>query len=189
MKAKLVAMAGGLACVFATAVMPIHADEIYSSFSGSTVGLGVDASGQNLGSLGQFKTVPLKKNGEKYNKEGATLVTKSKSTPIRACEKNGMPVGILFVYDHSYSVSTQSNGDLVFAALDPLKESTICALGPTYQGFEVTVYSNITGGTGEFEGACGWTTTTLTGQNFAPGVDFNYVEGTHVGKIFRSPDC
>jgi hypothetical protein len=66
MKSKLVAMAGGLAYVFIAVIsMPVHAEEIHTAVSGSSISLGVDADGNSLGSVAR---IPSLYNSKKMGK-------------------------------------------------------------------------------------------------------------------------
>lgn len=190
MKTKLIAMAGGFACVLATTAMPICAEEIHNAISGSTLSLG-EADGAPLGNVNHSTSKPLKKNGKKFNKEGSTAVTNSQTTlvgPDAACFG-----GVLYDYEYSYGVSTAANGDLVTFALDPepdpddlTKVSKLCVFGGFYQA---TLYQTITGGSGEYEGACGWLETNVEG--FFLGIDTSMTAyaGEQVGEIFFGDDC
>lgn len=185
MKTKLAATAGGLAFFFATAVMPIHAEETYAAVSGSSFNL------PEGGGIVHTVSIPLKKNGKKYNKDAATIITRQKTNLVgfENCGNNPHDgIGQLFQYESADSVLTRPNGDLVATRLDPEKESILCAL-PSH--FEVTLYTKIIGGSGDAEGVCGWQKTTLTGEylNLTAGQEFFAVEGTAVGEIFRGSDC
>jgi hypothetical protein len=95
--------------------------------------------------------------------------------------------GFLFIYDYSSTVSTTPNGDLVYVELDNSRgPSRICVAATHY---EVTLHSKITGGTGQYEGACGRLVYTGTGIFLAPDTSFGTIDGTNVGKIFVGDDC
>jgi hypothetical protein len=172
--------------------MPISAEEINNAISGSSVSLG-EADGAPLGNVLHSTSKPLKANGKKYNKEGNTAVGNNMTIPVGpVVDCYGAP-GLLFSYVYSYAVSTAANGDLLALALDPqpdpndlTKVSKLCAF-PTH--FEATVYQKITGGTGEFEGACGWVETNVQGVFLGPESTLAAYEGTQVGEIFVGTDC
>jgi hypothetical protein len=206
MKSKLVAMAGGLAYVFIAVIsMPVHAGEIHTAVSGSSISLGVDADGNSLGSVAHTVAIQLKKNGKKYNKDGNTAIGHSSTTFIPhpsdpeptkptfpSCLLNDeVTPGFLFIYDYSSTVSTTPNGDLVYVELDNSRgPSRICVAATHY---EVTLHSKITGGTGQYAGACGrvdfnGTGIFLAGENVLD-TSFGTIDGTNVGKIFVGDDC
>jgi hypothetical protein len=189
MKTKLITRVGGLACIFATTAMPICAEAIRNSISGSSINLGLNATTlEPLGSVLHATTTPLKKNGKKFNKEGGTNITNSllgQSSPVFDC--NGAP-GLLLPYVFSYGVTTRQNGDLITAELDLEQDSKVCAF-ETY--FEANVYQSITGGTGEYAGACGWLVTNVKGVFLSPNLEstLSVFEGTSEGEIFVGTDC
>ena len=191
MKMKMISMAGGLACVFATTAMPISAEEIHNAVSGSTLSLG-DADGEPLGSVNHSTSKPLKKNGKKFNKEGSKGVTNSKTSPVGFSPED-CGGGFLYTYDYAYGVSTTANGDLVTLALDPepdpndlSKFSKLCVFGGVYQA---TLYQKITQGTGEYEGACGWIETNVEGAFLGLDTTMTAYVGEQVGEIFVGDDC
>jgi hypothetical protein len=190
MKTKLINMATGIACVFAATAMPICAEELYNAISGSAINLGVNEGLEGLQPLGSVlhsTTIPLKKNGKKFNKEGGTNITNSLlGDPVGFCNISGNS-GALIPYMFSYTVTTYQNGDLMTAELDPKEVSTVCAL-PT-GGFEANVYSRITGGTGEYAGACGSFVTNVQGVFLGPESTLSVFEGTSKGEIFVGSDC
>jgi hypothetical protein len=185
MKNKLAAAAGGLACFFATAMMPIHAEETYTAVSGSSFNLP-----EGAGSVVHTVSIPVKENGKKFNKDATTVITRQKTSLVgfAYCGNDPHVLGQLFEYESADSVLTLPNGDLVATRLDPEKESIVCTF-PSH--FEVTLYTRVIGGSGDSEGVCGWQKTTLTGEylNLTPGQEFFAVEGTTVGEIFRDSDC
>lgn len=192
MKTKLIAMAGGFACIFATTSMPIYAGEIHNAVSGSTLSLG-EAGGVPLGSVNHSTSKPLKQNGKKFNKEGSTAVTNSQTLPVGpVLDCNGAP-GFLFSYAYAYGVSTAANGDLVAFELDPepdpndlTKVSKLCVFDGVYQA---TLYQKITEGTGEYEGACGWLETNVQGAFLGTDTTMTAYVGEQVGEIFVGDDC
>lgn len=187
MKTKLITMASGLACVFATTAMPICAEELYNAVSGSGISLGVNENLEPLGGVLHSTTIPLKKNGKKFNKEGGTNITNSLlGDPVGYCDINGNP-GALVPYIFSYTVTTRQNGDLITAELDPGEVSTVCGL---LDGrFEANVYSRITGGTGEYAGACGSFVTNVQGVYLGPDSALTAFEGTSEGVIRVGAEC
>ena len=187
MKTKLITMAGGLACVFATTAMPICAEELYNAISGSGVSLGLNENFEPQGGLLHSTTIPLKKNGEKFNKEGGTNITNNLlGDPVDACNVDGVP-GALIPYIFSYTVTTRQNGDLITAELDPGEVSTVCA---RLDGrFEANVYSRITGGTGEYAGACGSFVTNVQGVFLGSDSALTAFEGTSEGVIRVGAEC
>lgn len=187
MKTKLITMAGGLACVFATTAMPICAEELYNAISGSGVSLGLNENFEPQGGLLHSTTIPLKKNGKKFNKDGATNITNSLlGDPVGACNINGDPGGLV-PYIFSYTVTTYPNGDLMTTELDPGEYSTVCGLADGR--FEAIVYSRITGGTGEYAGACGSFVTNVRGSFLAPDSALTVFEGTSEGVIRVGAEC
>ena len=187
MKTKLITMAGGLACVFATTAMPICAEELYNAISGSGISLGIDENFEPLGGVLHSTTIPLKKNGEKFNKGGGTNITNSLlGDPVDVCNVFG-DSGALVPYIFSYTVTTYQNGDLMTAELDPGEYSTVCALADGR--FEANVYSRITGGTGEYAGACGSFVTNVQGVFLGPDSAITAFEGTSEGVIRVGADC
>ena len=196
MKNKFAVMASCLAGVIAT-TMPVNADEINTAISGSThsLGFGPDLRGASepvlLGSISHTVNIALKKNGKKSKNphDRRTAVTNSRTFPISGCFNDEGP-GVLLQYEYSYSVGTRKNGDLIFVELDPDRISTTCInpVSPFY--YEATVYREITGGTGEYEGACGWIEFNGTGNFFNGDVSsFATIDGRQVGEIFLSSDC
>ena len=61
MKTKLITMAGGLACVFATTAMPICAEELYNAISGSGVSLGLNENFEPGGLIALYYHTAQKK--------------------------------------------------------------------------------------------------------------------------------
>jgi hypothetical protein len=202
MKSKLVAMAGGFAYVFiAVTSMPVHAEEIHSAVSGSVLCLGVDETGLCRATVAHTVSIQLKENGKKYNKDGSTAVGYASTTfspteglpwsPLSLCFKDGVTPGLLFTYDYSSAVSTTPNGDLVYVELDDSnleKRSELC-VSATAPYYEVTLYRKITGGTGQYAGACGWVDFNGTGIFLAPDTSLASTDGTQVGDIFVGDDC
>ena len=203
MKSKLVAAAGGFAYVFIAVIsMPVHAEEIHTAVSGSSLCLGNAEDGSCLDSVAHTVAIQLKENGEKYNKDGNTAIGHSSTTfspteglpwsPLSMCFKDEPTPGFLFIYDYSSAVSTTPNGDLVYVELDGAKTSTLC-VAATANHYEVTLYSKITGGTGQYAGACGevdfnGTGMFLAGEN-VPDTSFGTIDGTNVGEILVGDDC
>ena len=187
MKMKMITMAGGLACVFATTATPISAEELYNAISGSGISLGINENFESLGGVLHSTGIPLKKNGKKFNKEGGTSITNNLlGDVVGACNVDGDP-GALVPYIFSYTVTTYQNGDLMTSQLDPGEYSTVCAL---LDGrFEANVYSRITGGTGEYAGACGSFVTNVQGVFLGPDSALTVFEGTSQGEIFVGDDC
>lgn len=190
MKTKLITIAGGLACVVLTTAMPIYAEEIHNAVSGSTLSLG-DADGAPLGNVNHSTSKPLKQNGKKFNKEGSTGVTNSQISLVGSDPV--CPGGVLYDYEYAYGVSTAANGDLLVFALDPqpdpndlTKESKLCVFGGFYQA---TLYQTITGGTGEYEGACGWLETNVEGAFLGVNTTMTAYVGEQVGEILVGDDC
>jgi len=187
MKTKLITMASGLACVFAATAMPICAEELYNAISGSGISLGLNENFEPLGGVLHSTTIPLKKNGKKFNKEGGTNITNNLlGDPVDACNVDGVP-GALIPYIFSYTVTTRQNGDLITAELDPGEVSTVCA---RLDGrFEANVYSRITGGTGEYAGACGSFVTNVQGVFLGSDSALTAFEGTSEGVILVGAEC
>lgn len=180
-------MASGFACVLATTAVPISAEELYNAISGSGMNLGVNEDLQPLGSVLHSTTIPLKKNGKKFNKEGGTNITNSLlGAPFAPCYVNDNP-GALIPYIFSYTVTTYQNGDLMTAELDPGEVSTVCALQDGR--FEANVYSRITGGTGEYAGACGSFVTNVQGVFLGLESTLTAFEGTSEGVIRVGAEC
>jgi hypothetical protein len=199
MKSKLVAMAGGFAYVFIAVIsMPVHAEEIHAAVSGSNLCLGVGDDSSCLDSVGHTVSIQLKEKGEKYNKDGNTAIGHSSTTfmpteglpwsPLSICFKDGVTPGFLFEYDYSSAVSTTPNGDLIYVELDDAEPSELC-VSPDLTNYEVTVYRKITGGTGQYAGACGWVDFNGTGIFLAPDTSLASIDGTQVGEIFVGDDC
>ena len=187
MKTKLITMASGLACVFAATAMPICAEELYNAISGSGISLGLNENFEPLGGVLHSTTIPLKKNGKKFNKEGGTNITNSLlGAPSAPCYVNDNP-GALIPYIFSYTVTTYQNGDLMTAELDPGEVSTVCALQDGR--FEANVYSRITGGTGEYAGACGSFVTNVQGVFLGSDSALTAFEGTSEGVILVGAEC
>ena len=196
MKSKLVAMAGGFAYIFIAAIsMPVHAEEIHSAVSGSSLCLGRDADGNFcLATVSHTLAIALKEGGRKYNKAGSTAVGHSSTTFIPNPANPAWPncllndeetPGFLFKYNFSSAVSTAPNGDLVYVELDGTN-SRICVTATHY---EVTLHRKITGGTGQYAGACGWVDFNGTGMFLAPDTTLGTIDGTQVGDIFVGDDC
>lgn len=78
MKMKMITMAGGLACVFATTAMPISAEELYNAISGSGISLGINENFEPLGGVLHSTGIPLKKMGK-------NLTRKELQTSLTAC--------------------------------------------------------------------------------------------------------
>jgi hypothetical protein len=95
--------------------------------------------------------------------------------------------GFLFEYDYSSTVSTTPNGDLVYVEMDSSRGRSRICLAATH--YEVTIYSKITGGTGQFTGACGWVDFNGTGIFLAPDTSLGTIDGTNVGEILVGDDC
>lgn len=190
MKTKLITRVGGIACVLATVATPILAQGVRNSISGSSINLGLHpTTGQPLGSVLHTTSIPTKKDGTKLTDQASTGITnsllgESSSGPVNC---NGA-LGLRFPYIFSYGVNTRQNGDLIVFALDPEKDSRICAF-PTH--FEATVHQTITGGTGEFAGACGWLKTTVSGVFTGPSDEttLSVFEGTSKGKVYVGDEC
>ena len=200
MKSKLVGMAGGLAYLFiAVTLMPVHAEEIHSAVSGSVLCLGLDEAGLCRATVAHTVSKQLKKNGKKYNKDGSTAVGYASTTvfpnpgfPAPNCLfKDQVTPGYLFTYDYSSAVSTSPNGDLLYVELDDTKPSGLCITGANglFTKYEVTLYRKITGGTGQFVGACGSVEYNGTGIFLAPDTSLASTDGTQVGDIFVGDDC
>jgi hypothetical protein len=170
--------------------MPICAEELYNAISGTGISLGLNANFEPLGGVLHSTTIPLKKNGKKFNKEGGTSITNSLlgDSPIAGCEVDNVP-GALVPYIFSYTVTTRQNGDLITAELDPDPEKggTVCALANGR--FEANVYSRITGGTGEYAGACGSFVTNVQGLFLGPNSTLTVFEGTSEGVIRVGAEC
>jgi hypothetical protein len=206
MKSKFVGIAGGFAYVFiAVALMPVHAGEIHSAVSGSNLCLGKAENGSCLDSVGHTVSIALKENGGKYNKDGNSAIGHSSTTFIPNPQHPALPncvlnnqvtQGYLFHYDYSSAVSTSPNGDLVYVELDNSRGvSKICVALPPANHYEVTIYRKITGGTGQYAGACGYVDFNGTGMFLAggnpppPDTSFGTIDGTQVGEIFVGDDC
>ena len=208
MKSKLVGMAGGFAYVFiAVTSMPVHAEEIHSAITGSSVCLGLGEDDTCRGTVSHTVSKQLKNNGKKYNKDGSTGVGYSDTTfspgdvdlglpyPFDSasyCFEDGTTPGFVFTYDYASAVSTRPNGDLVYVELDvdDPRTSSIC-VAAFENRYEVTLYRKITGGTGQYAGACGWVDFNGTGKFLppVPALSFSTIEGTQVGEIFVGDDC
>ena len=146
-------------------------------------------TGQPLGSILHSTMIPTKKDGTKLSDQRTTNITnsllgESSNEPV---DCNGA-LGLRYPYIFSYGVTTRQNGDLIVAALDPEEDSRVCAF-PTH--FEATVHQTITGGTGEFTGACGWLKTTVSGVFTGPAdvTTLSVFEGTSKGKIYVGDEC
>lgn len=172
---------------FATTAMPICAEEIHNAISGSTINLGLNETTlEPLGAVSHSTTIPLKKNGKKFNKEGGTVILNSllaEGFPVAEC--NGAP-GLKFPNVFAYGVTTRQNGNLITAETDLEQDSKVCAF-ETH--FEANLYQTITGGTGQYAGACGWLETNVRGVFLGPGSTLAVFEGTSEGEIFVGTDC
>ena len=210
MKSKLVGMAGVFAYVFiAVTSMQVNAEEINVAVSGSVLCLGLDEAGFCRATVAHTASKPIENTGEKYwpnqvapsqdttIKEGNTAVGYAGTTvslnpqdpTLPSCIfKDQETLGLLFVYDYSSTVSTRPNGDLIYVELDDTKPSSVC-VNTFVNKYEVTVYSKITGGTGQFVGACGWVEYNGTGIFLAPDTSLASTVGTQVGEIFVGDDC
>ena len=193
MKSKLVAAAGGFATVFVAVIsMPVHSEAIHSAVTGSSLCLEVGADGFCLATVSHTVSKQLKENGKKYNEDGSTAVGYSGTafvpTQVPNCVfDNAVTQGFLFEYVFATAISTRPNGDLVYVELNDTETSSLCV---TAEGqYEVTLYRNITGGTGEFAGACGTVDFNGSGGFLPPGATFGTIDGTQVGEIFVGDDC
>ena len=196
MKSKLMTIAGSCACIcIAVAALPVNAEEINSALSGSSRCDDRDENGNCLEVIVNGVTKPLKKNGKKFNKEGNTVVERDATTlippnfedPETYCWIDDQP-GFLFVYDYSSAVTTTPNGDLIYSELDDTKISSLC-VSQDLSKLEATIHRKISGGSGQYAGACGWEKVTGAGIFLPPDTSFGPVVGTLVGEIFVGADC
>ena len=196
MKSKLFAIAGSVASVcVAMASMPVSAERVNNTLSGSNLCLETDTDGNCTSAVSHSVATPLKngrkKNGKSknYNRPGNTVfghsgLTRDLTTP---CDIDGTE-GALYVYSYSTQVATTPDGDLIVTAMDNTTDSTVCLHPAGY--FEVRIYSNITGGSGKYTNACG--SVEFNGRGIflpPPGAGFSAFEGTQVGEILPANKC
>jgi hypothetical protein len=148
------------------------AEPFHRTFSGwgiateiDTNGDGVTAGSGTYGSMGKFGPATTSIQTEQAPWSGGTCFDK--------------PWIIEVQYAAGTSIDRYQNGDLIFSVLDPDPEnpSTACFNLITLRG-TATINVLIRGGTGRFEGATGWTTTTVTSVTMAGEPD---VRPTHTG--------
>jgi len=200
MKKKSAVIASCLAGVISATTMPLNAMEIKSAVSGTghSLGVGLDGSGEvpiPLGGIQNTVNIKLKKNGKKSKNphDRSTAVSNGlfNPVPVNFCENASGPGGAKLEYLYSTGVSTDLDGDLIFAEMDTQEDNFICftPVEPFY--FEVTIHREITGGTGKYEGACGWLEFNGSG-NFLidPAISqFSAFEGIQVGELLLGSDC
>lgn len=173
--------------------LAVNAEPIEQNISGSTLGLGEDASGAPEPTV-SHGTSRFTRNG-KPTKEGTSFIINSKLIPNPTppgCTFviNDFTVnGVKFVYEYSDSVSTLDNGDLLIGGLDPNEESYICINpfpGDLLGVFEIRGYRIIEGGTGAAGSACGYLEFVGYGRSKG-GSRLSAYSGTQTGEVFAQP--
>jgi hypothetical protein len=196
MKTKSAVITSCLVGVISATTMPLSAMEINSAISGTghSLGIGFDGDPIPLGGIQNTVNIKLKKNGKKSKNphDRSTAISNSQFNPIPtgSCD-NALGAGAKLEYIYSTGVSTDRDGDLIFAEMVTGEDNFVCytPVDPYY--FEVTIHREITGGTGKYEGACGWLEFKGSG-NFLidPAISqFNAFEGSQVGELLLGSDC
>lgn len=196
MKTKSAVITSCLVGAISATTMPLSAMEMTTAVSGTghSLGIGFDGDPIPLGGIQNTVNIKLKKNGEKSKNphDRSTAVSNSQFNPIPTgpCD-NALGPGAKLEYVYSTGVSTDLDGDLIFGEMVTEEDNYICytPVDPYY--FEVTIHREITGGTGKYDGACGWLEFKGSG-NFLidPAISlFSAFEGTQVGELLLGSDC
>jgi hypothetical protein len=197
MKSKLVAIAGSIASVcVAMASMPVSAESVNSTVSGSNLCLTPYPDGSCARSVTHSVAVPLKNSrkhhgkSKTYNKPGNTIVGNSGliNGPTGSCIIDEQP-GVLYEYGYSTQVGTTPDGDLIATMMDDTKSSTVC-FNTAVGNFDITIYTVVIGGSGKYTDACGALEFNGRGIFLPPlGTGFSAFEGTQVGEILTAENC
>ncbi len=87
---------------------------------------------------------------------------------VSFCEYAPGVLGLLLTYESGSFIDTAANGDQLYRVLSAEPASTLC-FDFTNERFTFTLYQDVVGGTGRFEGATGTAVTKGSGQNVGEG--------------------
>jgi len=80
---------------------------------------------------------------------------------------SGLPIAVELVYAGTASITRFQNGDLLYTVMNPSPPSTLC-FNFIDSTSTFTIYTDVTGGTGGFEGATGTAVSTGSAENVVP---------------------